>query len=427
MIGDQPLRIALLTYRGRPDSGGQGVYVRHLSRELTALGHQVTVVSGPPHPRLDPGPALTRLPGLELFAEPDPFRTPSLRELRTPADWTEFVGMRRGDFPEPLAFSLRALAHLARQPRRFDLVHDNQCLGYGLLGLAALGLPVLATVHHPLAVDRDLELAAADPERRLGIRRWYRFLGMQRRVARRIERFVTPSDAARQAITQRLGVAGDRIDVTPIGVDHTVFRPGDDPRVPGRIVTTASADVPLKGLTELVAACALLRGHGHRVELVVVGSARRGGPTEAAIARHGLDDGSVSFRTGLSDTELAALLRSAEIACVPSRYEGFSLPAVEAMACGTPLVASSAGALPEVVGQAGILVPAGDPAALAGALGALLDDPELRQALGAAGVRRARRYTWRRCAEATVMSYRKLLAGPASTTAPAVVDEVAQC
>jgi glycosyltransferase involved in cell wall biosynthesis len=397
MSGDR-LRIALLSYRGNPRSGGQGVYVRQLSRELRTLGHDVEVIAGPPYPVLADGIRLTRLRGLDLFAEPNPFRTPALRELRGIPDWVEFAGMRLGGFPEPLAFSLRALAMLARHRREFDVVHDNQCLGYGLLGLPALGLPMLATVHHPVAIDRDLEVAHGAADRRTAILRWYRFVAMQRRVAGRLHRIITPSAAAKRAITRHLRVPGNRVDVVPVGVDHTVFHPGGE-RVPGRIVCTASADVPIKGLDTLIAAAGLLRDAGRRFELIVVGRPRVETGTDL-----------VSFRAGLSDVELADLLRSAEIACVPSRYEGFSLPAAEAMACGTPLVATTAGALPEVVGDAGLLVPQGDPDRLADALSRLLTEPDLRTDLGAAGVRRAAGFTWRRCAEATVDGYRTVSA-----------------
>jgi hypothetical protein len=137
------LRIALLSYRGKPTCGGQGVYIRHLSRELAALGHHVEVIGGPPYPVLDDGVRFTPLPGLDLYAPDNPFRTPALRELRTLPNILEYTGMKTGRFTEPLAFSLRARAYLRRRP--FDVVHDNQGLGYGLLGLPGL----VATIHHP--------------------------------------------------------------------------------------------------------------------------------------------------------------------------------------------------------------------------------------------------------------------------------------
>lgn len=402
---DRPLRIALLSYRGKPHSGGQGVYVRHLSRELVSLGHRVEVIAGPPYPDVDEGVDLVRLPGLDLLSEAEPFRKPHWRELRTLPAWVEFQGTRQGEFPEPLAFSLRALGYLARRRHRFDIVHDNQCLGYGLLGLAPLGLPLAATVHHPIAIDRDAELSRATLTEQADKRRWYRFVDMQRRVAARAGRIITPSRAAQKAVGEHFAVPANRVDVVPLGVDHAVFRPDPAaPRVPGRIVTTASSDVPLKGLDVLLAAAARLRGQ-RDFELIVVGRPKAG--AEKAISAYGLAD-VVSFRVNLPDTELAELVRSAEIACVPSRYEGFSLPAMEAMACGTPVLATDAGALPEVVADAGLLVPTEDAAALATALARLLDHPAERAELATRGLQRAARHTWRFCAEGTVTSYRRM-------------------
>ncbi|HEV7979036.1 glycosyltransferase family 4 protein [Amycolatopsis sp.] len=387
------LRIALLTYRGNPRCGGQGVYVRHLSRELVELGHHVEVFSGPPYPELDPGVRLTEVPGLDLFAEPNPFRRPDFRELRRLPDWVEYLVMRRGGFPEPLAFSLRAAWRLFRRRGEFDVVHDNQGLGYGLL---ASRIPTLATVHHPIAIDRDLSLAAGNA----GVQRWYGFLGMQHRVARRLRAVVTVSDASRVAVAEHMGVTAE---VVSLSADTRVFRSRNEiAKVPGRIVTTASADEPLKGLAHLLTALPKLGP----VELVVVGKLKAGGETAKLIARL---EAPVRFVSGIADEELAELIAGAEIACVPSLFEGFSLPAIEAMACGTPLVVTSGGALPEVVGDAAIVVPPGDPDALATALNRLLDDPGLRKRLAVAGIARAATMSWRRTAEETVGHYRRLL------------------
>ncbi len=406
------LRVALLAYRGDPHCGGQGVYVHHLSRELVRLGHSVEVFAGQPYPKLADGVRLRRTPSLDLYRADDPFRTPRLGEFRDLIDVVEVATMWTAGFPEPLTFSLRAARELRRRRHEFDVAHDNQCLGYGLLSLVRAGLPVLATVHHPITVDRDLELAAARGWRRLTLRRWYGFARMQRQVARRLPELLTVSAASRAQIVARFGVPAERITVAPIGVDTDVFAPDPAvPREPGRIVAIASADVPLKGLLSLVEAVAKLAAE-RPVELVVVGAARPGGAVAAAVERLGLAQ-VVAFRPGLAEADLVTLLRGAEVACVPSLYEGFSLPAVEAMACATPLVATTAGALPEVVGpdgEAALHVPPGDPAALAHALGRLLNDPELRARLGAAGRARAcSRFGWPATAAATVERYRALL------------------
>lgn len=414
------LRIALLSYRSKPHSGGQGIYVRHLSRELVALGHRVEVFSGPPLPELDEGVDLTVLPSLDLYREPDPFRTPRREEFTSAVDVLEWTAMCTGAFPEPLTFSLRAWQHLKQRRGDFDVIHDNQCLGYGLLPLARLGTPLVATIHHPITVDRDLELAAApDWKRRASLRRWYAFTRMQGRVARRLPHLTTVSHAARDEIVEAFHVAPGQLSVIGVGVDTGTFQPGvhHDRSGPARIVSVASADVPLKGLPELIEAVAKLRA-GHDVELVVVGSARPDGPAARAITRLGLGD-AVRFVSGITDDELADLFRSATVAAVPSRYEGFSLPAVEAMACGVPLVVTTAGALPEVAGpdgHAALHVPPGDAEALATAIGRLLDDGELRGRLGAAGRRRVvEHFTWRRTAIRTAEWYAQAISRKGET------------
>lgn len=407
-----PLRIALLAFRGNPRSGGQGVYVTRLATALTHLGHHVEVVAGPPYPELQPDVPLVPLPSLELYREEDPFRP--VRPPRGPIDHLELVHMRTGGYPEPLAFTLRALRWLRRHPGRFDVVHDNQSLGYGLLGLLRLGLPVVSTVHHPITVDLRLELTKIrNPARRLAVRRWYGFWRMQRRVARRLPRLITVSEAAAADLAAAFDVPRSRIAVVPNGVDTTVFRPlPRAPRPAETIVVTTSADSALKGLPVLCEALAKVRTE-RPVELVVVGKpGPRHGPTRSTIDRLNLGE-AVRFTGPLPQNRLVDLYASADVAVVPSLYEGFSLPAVEAMACAVPLVATTGGALPEVAGADGetaLLVPPGDPGALAGALLRVLGDRDLRRRLATAGRERVlSRFTWERTAAATADVYRALL------------------
>ncbi|UNS96816.1 glycosyltransferase family 4 protein [Streptomyces tubbatahanensis] len=431
-VTDRPLRIALLTYKGNPFCGGQGVYVRHLSRELARLGHTVEVIGAQPYPVLDDVPdasgrlTLTELPSLDLYRQPDPFRTPKRGEYRDWVDLLEVGTMWTGGFPEPLTFSLRARRHLAARRGAFDVVHDNQTLGYGLLGgPGALGAPLVTTIHHPITVDRRLELeAAAGWRQQASVRRWYGFTRMQRRVARRLPSVVTVSGSSRQEIADDLGVRRDRVHVVPIGADTRLFSPDPSvPETPGRIVTTSSADVPLKGLVFLIEALAKARTEQPEAHLVVVGKRPAHGPVADALTAHGLD-GAVEFVKGISDAELAALVRSAQVACVPSLYEGFSLPAAEAMATGTPLLATTGGAIPEVAGRDGdtcLAVPPGDAGALAAGLVRLLSDSALRARIGAAGRERVLgKFTWEKAALGTVERYRAAMGAPARETSPPV-------
>ena len=403
-----PLRVALLSYRSKPHCGGQGVYVRHLSRELVRLGHEVEVFSGQPYPELDEGVQLTTVPSLDLYREPDPFRVPRLREFRDRVDVEEFITMCAGGFPEPKTFGTRVACLLRERVADFDVVHDNQVLAYGMLEVESLGLPLVTTIHHPITVDRRLDLAAARGwRRRLSVRRWYSFLRMQRKVARRARWILTPSASSKRDAVADFGVDPARVQVVPLGVDDG-FRPPTTPRVPGRIVAMASADAPMKGIATLLEAFAKLRTERDHLQLLLVSKPRPGGRTERIVDRLAIGD-HVRFVHGVSDIELVEMMGSAEVACVPSLYEGFSLPTAELMACGTPLVVSDAGAIPEVVGPDGLcadLVPPGDVGALVDALGSLLDDPERRERYGTAGRARVEElFSWRAAAAATVAAY----------------------
>jgi glycosyltransferase involved in cell wall biosynthesis len=412
-VDDGPLRLAYLSYRSKPTVGGQGIYTRHLTKALADLGHHVEVFSGQPYPVLDERVTLHELPSLDIFNDHFPGRTPAYWEIKSLADFVEISQFSLGTFSEPLAFSLRALQALRPRTGDFDIVHDNQCLGYGILAIDRI-LPTLVTLHHPITVDRRLELAAAPNWRkRLSIQRWYSFVRMQGRVARRMPRIVVVSDNSINDIHRDMGVDRDRMRLVHVGVDPDLFRPLPHiERIPGRLITTASADVELKGLRFLLEAMAKLRTE-REVSLTIIGRPKEGGRSAELIARLGLGD-VVEFVTGVPDERIVELYARSELAVVPSLYEGFSLPAVEAMGTGTPLVATTGGALPEVTGADGETVvrcEPGDVDSLAAALRRGLDDPELRARIGAAGRERVSRlYTWRQTAQNTVAQYREVLA-----------------
>ena len=419
--GDLPLRIAFLTYRGKPHVGGQGVYTRHLTKALLDLGHEVEVLSGQPYPIVDPRVPLIDLPSLDIYNDQFPMRLPGPWEIKSFGDLIEVGSFIGGSFPEPLAFSVRAFQHLRRRVNEFDLVQDNQCLGYGLLAMERIGLPVLATIHHPITVDRRLEMEHAETAfKRFSKGRWYGFTKMQTRVASRMPRVITVSQNSLKDIHADQKVPLDRLHVVPVGVDQDLFKPQPQvQRVPGRLITTASADVTMKGLRYLLEAVAKLRTERH-IELVVIGRLKEGGPSARIIDELGLRD-AVTFITGVPEERIIELYSEAELAVVPSLYEGFSLPAIEAMSCGVPLVATTGGALPEVVGadnDTALCVPPGDSEALAAKIAMALDDKALRDRIGAAGRQRViERWTWRHTAVGTVEHYRALLAETAAIQA----------
>jgi glycosyltransferase involved in cell wall biosynthesis len=390
------------------------VYTRYLAREVTELGHHIEVLSGQPWPELDDPSQLVKVPSLDLYRPGNPFRVPWPWEVRDRIDLQEFAIMCAAGFPEPYTFSLRARNILAQRRHDFDLIHDNQCLGTGLLGMMNDGWPVVATLHHPITVDRDLDMEhATSPWKRATLRRWYAFLEMQMKVAKQIPRLVTVSENSRRDIVSQMGVPEDRLHIVPVGVDQQTFRPLPHvARVPGRVMTTASADVPMKGLVPLLEAVAKLRVERPEAHLVVIGKQKDKSKIPAVLERLGLEN-VVQFVSGVAQERIIELYAEAEVAVVPSLYEGFSLPAIEAMACGVPLVATNGGALPEVVGPDGVAalsVPTNDPSALAIAIDRLLDDPELRARIGEAGRDRVLdRFTWRKSAEGMIENWYALL------------------
>jgi glycosyltransferase involved in cell wall biosynthesis len=413
---DAPLHLAYLTYRGKPHVGGQGVYTRHLTKALVDLGHHVEVFGGQPYPVLDPRVPITELPSLDIFNDHYPGRLPAIWELKTREDWLETAQFLSGVFPEPKAFSARAYRALKSRVGEFDLVHDNQCLGDGILKIEAM-MPTIVTLHHPITKDRELEMRHA-PNRfkRYSVGRWYSFVKMQGRVASSLPRIVVVSENSIKDIHADMGVSYDRMRLVPVGVDPDLFTPQPDvARQPGRLITTASADVALKGLSYLIEAMAKLRTE-RDVTLTVIGKPKAG-KTMELIERLGLRP-HIEFVSGVTDERIVELYAEAELAVVPSLYEGFSLPAIEAMCAGTPLVATDGGALPEVTGRDGDTVfgcRAGDVESLTAALARGLDDPDARARIGAAGRQRVlERWTWRRCAELTVEQYREVLAMPAN-------------
>ena len=409
---DGPLRIAYLSYRGKPHVGGQGVYTRHLTKALVDLGHTVEVLGGQPYPVLDDRVTLTELPSLDIFNDQYPGRFPAYWELKHWEDWVEVLQFSSGTFSEPLAFSLRAWSDLRQRADQFDLVHDNQCLGYGVLAIDKL-LPTIVTLHHPISKDRALEMAhAPNWRKRISVGRWYSFVKMQGRVARRMPRIVVVSENSIKDIHDDFGVDYDRMRLVPVGVDPDLFKPEPEvARVPGRLITTASADVALKGLTYLLEAMAKLRTE-REITLTII-SKPKPGRTADLIDKLGLRD-AITFVSGVPDERIVELYAEAELAVVPSLYEGFSLPAIEAMATGTCLVATDGGALPEVTGRDGDTVlscRAGDAEALAATIRRGLDNPALRERVGAAGrTRVVERWSWRQCAAQTVEQYREVLA-----------------
>jgi len=405
----RPLRICLLSYRCNPHCGGQGVYLKNLSRALKDLGHKVEVVVGPPQPQLDDDIPFYQLPSLDLYNPDDPFRMPSLKELSRPINLIEWLGVSSMGFPEPFTFGLRARRFLRNKHRHYDIVHDNQGLFYGLLTIKNW-LPTVATIHHPVTVDRKIAIRSAPTIwRKIQQWRWFSFIGMQKRVARVLSHIITVSQAARKDISRDFHISPKRFSVIPNGVRTDLFYPIPEiPREKNRLIVTNSADMPLKGLYYLLRAVSKV-AQFHPVQLTVVGTPQKNGYSHKLIQKLGIGN-LITFTGRIADEQFVREYAKATAAVVPSVYEGFGLPVGEAMACAVPVISTTGGALPEVVGDAGLLVPPADDQALARAILRILQQPQLAQKLSRAGHQRVHQnFTWPKAAQKTVAVYREAI------------------
>ena len=405
----KPLRIALLGYRSAPFGGGQGVYLKYLSKALTDAGHQVDVISGPPYPHLDERVRLIELPSLDLFE--NGLGSLRLRHLRSWTNIIEWTSKLTGGFAEPYTFGRRAVKYLKKHGKDYDLIHDNQSLSFGMLQLQDMGLPLVTTLHHPITSDLRIALNAARTRyERLLIRRWHSFLNMQKKVVKQLHNIVTVSDCSRQDIAADFGIQPSGISLVHNGIDVQEFRPIPEiSRRPRALMATASADAPLKGLRYLLKAYARLLEDYPDLELLLVSKPQPGGKTERLVKSLGIAD-RVKFVSGITTEQMVRYYAEATIAVVPSVYEGFGLPAGEAMACGVPVISTDGGALPEVVGDAGVIVPAKSVSALVDAISQLLEDTEQQARLAILGRERIlKEFCWQVCADQMADYYHQVL------------------
>ncbi len=406
-------KIGLISYRSNPHCGGQGVYIRHLSHALCDLGHDVEVIAGPPDPLLNNRPnnnvTLTMLKTLDLYNPEDLFRTPSFNELKNFINLIEWLDISTMGYPEPMTFGMRLTRHLKETKKRYDIIHDNQSLSYGILSLAKR-MPVTATIHHPMTVDRRLAVQSTKSFlKKIKALRWYSFIGMQKRVAKKLSRIITVSKSSQKDIAREFDIPESKFKTIPIGIDtHNFYPLSTVKKQPGRIIVTNSADTPLKGLYHLLFAIkSVLKIRS--VKLVVIGSPKKNGGIEKLVKKLALEQ-TIKFTGRIDHDQFVKEYAKASIAVIPSLYEGFGLPVGEAMACRIPVICTTGGALPEVAGDATKLVPPGNAKALEKAILELLDDPAQCEVLAQKGYERVQKeFTWEKTALRTVETYKEII------------------
>jgi glycosyltransferase involved in cell wall biosynthesis len=420
------VRICFLMYHGSMYSGGQGIYLYYLTRELTRLGHEVHVIAGPPYPTMAEGVHIHRMESFSWFrfveSRRDFLDRPNPLEFFYPLNLFEFASTRAGLFSLMFTFSLRAVAKFQELHRRqpFDVIHDNQGLGIGLLLMKSFGVPTVATIHHPLSIDVRNAVAQATGPIEKARRLVYYPVFMQEFVARRLDKIITVSEASAAKVEEAFAVTRDQMRIIYNGIDTETFRPLGITKEPGRILYVGNSEDRNKGAAYLLQAFRMLRDSTD-YRLVFVDRPRselRQAPRLAR--RYGLST-RLRFTGRVRTSQLVRHYCRSELSVCPSLYEGFGLPAAEAMACAVPLVATTGGALPEVVedGVTGILVPPADSIALAEAIGSLMGNADLRRRMGQAGRERIlEKFSWRKAALETEAVYREVL-GESPATAPA--------
>ncbi len=409
------MKICLLTYRGNMYCGGQGIYIYYLSRELVRLGHEVHVMSGPPYPQVAEGVRLHKLGSSSVLVPRYDGSSNGTQSVRRPIDLYEFVTTSMGMYAEPFAFSMRAYEEIRRlaPETKFDVIHDNQCLGYGLLKMKELGIPLVATIHHPISIDRSADFRQARSNIERLRRRWFYsfYVPMQAFVSKHIDHVITVSECSAREIERQMGVPRDRMRVVYNGVDTDVFRNPDGVRKePCSLIFVGNTEDRKKGVIHLVQAISLIKDEMPVKLTIVDGGAPETTYAPALFKEYELD-GHVRMVRRLSGSDLVQRYVTAEVAVVPSLFEGFGFPSVEAMSCELPVITTTAGALPELITdeETGILVEPGDVQALAGAIKRLLGDEELRRKMGSAGrLEVERRFSWEQAARQTIAVYEEV-------------------
>jgi len=382
------LKVGLLSYRSHPYSGGQGIYIKHLSRALNSLGHDVSVLSGPPYPELDDNVELIKIPSLGLFESGERLEAFRLSFLWNPIDFYEWITVMTGGFPEPYTYGKRVIKKLKESNFKFDVLLDNQSLSDSLLEIQE-NHPLAVTIHHPITKDHRLEMeSATNWKEKLSSSRWHNFLPMQKRVAPQLNHIICVSQPSKEDVISEFNVDENKITVIPNGIDIDTFKPSLVAKTLGfRIVTTASADIPLKGLRHLILALPRVMDEFPLTSLVVIGKSPEKSNLDKLIDDLDLQD-KITFKSGISELEIVKIYHDSDIAVIPSLYEGFGFGAGEAMACGVPLISTDSGGLKQVIGDAALKISPGSVKEIEDGIFKLFNEEETRKELSIKGRKR---------------------------------------
>ena len=371
------LKIALLSYRSDPFSGGQGIYIKNISEALHDRGHEITIFSGNPLPEVNKAIKVVRIetPGFfETFDSLERLKIfTSLEKNRL--NFMDFFETFTGTFTEPVFFGERLVKNKYFQETvdEFDIFHDNQSISsYPEKVLKKL----VTTLHHPIHVDKEIDLTIEKSFlKRLSIKRWYSFLNFQKKNLKAVKKVISPSLSSKNDICRYFDYPSKNISVIWNGINLDDCKFHERESFNANFVTIISADVPMKNLKTVLKALYLLKQEGINAKLTIVGDLRE--DNNKLIDRLGLTK-EITYKSKLPRKQLIQSLNNADIGIAPSKYEGFGFPLVEMIATGLPVIVSDKASLPELAGNAGLIFNSSDSNDLKEKMKELIENTTLR-------------------------------------------------
>jgi glycosyltransferase involved in cell wall biosynthesis len=410
------MKICFLMYQGNMYSGGQGVYLHYLTRELARMGHEVHVIAGAPFPRLAEGVIAHNIVDdsywtYHHYKKDWVYNREPLSHFH-PWNFYDFVSTRVALSSLLTNFSLRAyfkLRELSKE-HRFDVVHDNQTLSYGVWAMYRSGFPLVATIH-PLSYDLRNALRQSrstyEKARRILWSPWM----MQEWAAKGVDRVIVVSETSRVDVEAAFELPPERVRTVYNGIDTDTFRPlpGVERR-PDKLLYVGNSEDRNKGARYFLEALNILKDELDFQVTFVDNFKHNLKLAPRLVNEFGLNS-RVEFTGRVPTEELVRHYNEARLFVTSSVHEGFGLPLAEAMACGAPTLGTRIGAYEEIAvhGESGWLVPPRDPRALADGIRMLWNDASLRQRLSDGGRKRvAEKFNWRRAAEETLAVYEEI-------------------
>ena len=405
------LKIALLSYRSDPFSGGQGIYIKNISEALHNKGHEITIFSGNPLPEVNKAIKVVRIetPGFfETFDSLERLKIfTSLEKNRL--NFMDFFETFTGTFTEPVFFGERLVKNKYFQETvdEFDIFHDNQSISsYPETVLKKL----VTTLHHPIHVDKEIDLTSEKSFlKRLSIKRWYSFLNFQKKNLKAVKKVISPSLSSKNDICRYFDYPSKNISViwNGINLDDCKFHQRES--FSANFVTIISADVPMKNLKTVLKALYLLKQDGLNAKLTIVGDLRE--DNKKLIDRLGLTK-EITYKSKLPRKQLIQSLNNADIGIAPSKYEGFGFPLVEMIATGLPVIVSDKASLPELAGNAGLIFNSSDSNDLKEKMKELIENAALRNKVAEnSKLRRDDFFGWDEYAKKLEDLYKEIISG----------------